>query len=276
LGKFANGWLGEKYLTDFSSRLRSLSNIFFAKHPNILRSSTSINEEGATTSTLGQPNKHLYITDDDFFLDILHRQEVYVMEGDTMEDQAELRKLLHTKINNMKHRSLSKKLVFDSKWKRLPELVQERFGNGFEGREQNFNISFSHGPVNLRIEKAGFMGKDDFAGGGRSIVTMNLEGLPCNVFLQEISNRAAGRFPVTLSFGIDNFECWGLTGTSRYLTNYGVYPSKVPSMGATDFQPHSIHCAGDLGCNMSLTFRFGEVDMAEWQLWCAIRGEPKM
>ena len=155
----------------------------------------------------------------------------------------------------------------------LPGLLQDRLGSGFEGRHQYFNVNFTHNPVNLHMDKAGFAGNDSFTGAGKSIATMRLEGHPCHIFLQEIPSRAPGRFPVTLSFVTDNFECWGLTGTSRYLTNHGVYPTKVPSMGASDHQPHSIHCTGNVGCNMSLTFRFGDVDMPEWQQWCAIRGE---
>ena len=63
------------------------------------------------------------------------------------------------------------------------------------------------------MDKAGFAGNDSFTGAGKSIATIRLEG---RIFLQDIPSRAPGRFPVTLNFVTDNFECWGLAGISRY------------------------------------------------------------
>ena len=194
-GKFANGWIGEKYLADFSTRLRTLSNIFFNKHPNVLRNSTVNNDAGTTPSSLDRPSKLLYIADENLFCDILERQENYVRQGETREHQAELRKLLHAKINNMKHRSLMKSLVFGGVWEHLPGLLQDRLDSGFEGCDQYFYVNFTHNPVNRHMDKAGFAENDSFTGAGKSIATMQLEGHPCHIFLQEIPSRAAGRFP---------------------------------------------------------------------------------
>jgi len=259
-GKYGNGAIGECYLQDFATRLRTLANNFFIKHPAILRSATISNDDSTTPSSLDRPSKLLYIANEDYFADILERQECFVMEAESAERQTELRKLLHSKINGMMRRRLSKSLVFGDKWRHLPGLVQDFLGDGFEGRQQYFNVNFTHSPINRHMDKAGFAGSDDFTSAGKAFATMRLEGCPCHIILQEIPNlkhaHGVTRFPVMLSFVTKNFECWGLTGHACYLTHHGVYPSKVPSMGAKDLQPHmhSVLCKDDVGCNMSLTF----------------------
>lgn len=102
---------------------------------------------------------------------------------------------------------------------------------------------------------------------------MRLEGGPVEIILQELPSSTLDRFPIAVHFSTNNFETWGLTGNSRFLTNHGVYPVTVPSMGASDPQPHSIHCNGNVGCNMSITFRYGDVSQAEWNSWLCLRGE---
>ena len=209
----------------------------------------------------------LYVADNHYFTDVFVQQEVHAGED------KEMRAALQTKLKNMQCRSLCPQLVFGDKFQSFPELMQHSFGDGFEGKQQYFNINLTHNPVNRHMDKAGFAGTDDFTGAGRSICTMRLDGPPCIIVLQELASRTPRRFPVTLLFHNDTFEMWGLTGTSHYLTDHGVYPTKVPSMGASDHQPHSINCQGKLGCIMSLTGRFGDVSLTEWHRWCALRGE---
>ena len=56
-GKFLNGWLGGQYLQEFARHLRTVSNIFFDKHPSLLRKSTINNDDGTTPSSLDRPSE---------------------------------------------------------------------------------------------------------------------------------------------------------------------------------------------------------------------------
>jgi hypothetical protein len=144
------------------------------------------------------------------------------LKAESLEHQTELRKLLHSKINGMMRRRLTKFLIFGDKW--------------------------------IMCKKA-FAGNDYFSGAGKAFATMRLEG--CHIFLQEIQSM---HFPVMMSFVTKKKnECWGFTGNAHCLTHNGVYSSKVASMGAKYLQPHSILCKGNVGCNMSLTFHLGSL-----------------
>ena len=263
-GSCGNGWLGQRYLMEFSCHIRQLSNAFYTKHPQILRTGTINNDDGSTPSALDRPSKMLFVADDLTYQHIISQQEEYMVYGNR-EELVQHRVALQTKIQAMQRRTLAAQAVFGYKWKALPDLVQQFLGSGFEGNKQYFNLNFTHSPVSPHFDKAGFAGTNDFSGAGRSIATMRLEGGPVHIILQELPSRAQNRFPVAIYFTADNFETWGLTGNARFLTNHGVYPLTVPSMGATDPQPHSIHCTGYVGCNMSLTFTYGDVSQAEWQ-----------
>ena len=124
-------------MADFSSCLRTLSNIHFNKHPDILRIWTVNNADGSAPSALERSNELLYIADENFFDDILVRQESYVAQGETVEHQADLRKALLTNITKMKRRSLLSSLVFSGVWGHLSRLLLDRLGSGFEGRHRS-------------------------------------------------------------------------------------------------------------------------------------------
>ena len=63
-GSCGNGWLGQRYLMEFSCHVRQLSNAFYTKHPQILRTGTINNDDGSTPSALDRPSKMLFVADD--------------------------------------------------------------------------------------------------------------------------------------------------------------------------------------------------------------------
>lgn len=177
-------WLaGENYMVDFSKLLRAVPNFFFLRDPLLLRCSSCSKEEGTFITKL-------FIAEHSFYPDVLETQETYVAEAATEEDRSQLRSLLYSKVNLMERRNSQRGLVFQVKWKYLPSLLQDRLGNGFERREQYFEVKFVHNPIDRHTEKSGFAGRNEFFGAGRGIGHMNLEGSSNIVFIQDFSKSA--------------------------------------------------------------------------------------
>ena len=88
-------WIGERQLREFGDHLRSLTNQFYEKHPNILRTGT-IQDEGAA-SNLDRPSKMLYVAaaDDSIYANIYQAQQQFVKSASSDED-------LKKKLNLMK------------------------------------------------------------------------------------------------------------------------------------------------------------------------------
>ena len=254
-------WIGERQLREFGDHLRSLTNQFYEKHPNILRTGT-IQDEGAA-SNLDRPSKMLYVADDSIYANIYQAQQQFVKSARSDED-------LKKKLNLMKRKTLPLDQVFGRKFALVPQ-IQNELGSCFAGPLQYCNVNFTHSPIAPHFDRAGFAGTNDFTGAGASIATMRLQGPAVFILLQELPHRCKGRFPIVLFFTLESQDLWALTGNARFLTNHGVYPSLVPSLG-TDAQPHSVFCPSD-SCCMSITMRFGDVSPSEWNTMLSLRGE---
>ena len=219
----------------------------------------------------------LYVADEVTYSHILSEQyKEYVAKGANKES---LHTALVQKIAAMRNKTVPAAQIFDvfsgphRKFGHLVPMLQNRLGTAFQGTPLYHNINFTHSPVPRHLDRCGFAGSNDFTGAGAAICTLRLQGDPVFIVIQEVSTRCLGRFPLTTFFTVTNHDSWDISGPSRFFTDHGVYPSQVPSMGASDPQPHSTLCSGVVGCNMSITFRFGDVSSKEWRTWMRLRGE---
>ena len=223
-------WLGSRQLKNFGNHVRLLSNQFYELNPEILRTGT-IQDEGIV-SDLDRPSKMLYVGSDKIFAGIQQSQQQFV------NNDREKAIKLQQKIWSMKKRMLQYDSVFCRQFQFIVPQVQESLGAAFAGPLQYFNVNFTHSPVAPHFDRAGFAGSNDFTGPGSSIATLRLQGPDVFVVLQEAPSVCKGRFPVIVYFTLKSLDLWALSGNSRFLTNHGVYPSRVPCLG-TDCQPHS-------------------------------------
>ena len=261
-------WIGEEFLTEFGDHIRSVTNSFYAANPAILRTSTGPIEDMAS--------KILYVADEGTYQHIVSEQlKEYVTKGD---DKETLHAALIQKIAVMKSKTVPQAHIFDDvsapgKFGHLVAMLQNRLGTAFQGTTFYHSINFTHSPVSRHLDRCGFAGSNDFTGAGAAICNLRLQGEPVFIVIQEVSTRCQNRYPLTVFFTVASHDSWDISGPSRFLTDHGVYPSQVPSMGASDPQPHSTLCCGKVGCNMSITFRFGDVPSNEWRTWMAMRRE---
>ena len=100
---------------------------------------------------------------------------------------------------------------------------------------------------------------------------MWLDGPDVLIFVQEVAvvGHSQDRHSVTFFFKMQTDGVWGLSSTSRYLTNHAVLPTKVVGLGCNT-QPHSSACNK---CCLSITLHYGSASRKDWTLWQKARGE---
>ena len=103
-------------------------------------------------------------------------------------------------------------------------------------QQTTHTLNFTHSPFHTHFDYAGLAADGLFTGPSRHICTLCLDGSACYVFIQEHLRVAKlqQRFPVLDFWKMATNDLWSLTDRSRLMTNHGICPLQVPSIGRSD------------------------------------------